>query len=215
MAEYRFSERAVAFKSEDGQMVVVSDPLGIGIFHSPDGEHYFQCFSTGASCKSDLSEFEGGSVNATNPSFGPEFRCTDDHLTFDKVDYTKVTSPEVIEYEPLPTTHKPSVLFRLADGRFFYGSECVFANLWPMGGWRSYIGTGEAMELLKTTKVRRFERVGNLVATSAGTLNLGRTSQWEPAEGEPIAAEHLNYTDYDIVETDESVKITAKSAASV
>ena len=227
MAEYQLPESAVAFKSDDGQVVVVSNPLGCGIFHSSDGTHFTQCFSTGASMGGDLSSFEGDCVDVASPSFGYRFECTGDQLTFNKVAYTKTRLPEKIEYEPLPTTRRHQFLYRLEDGRYCYASSAVFNKFWPMNGWRIYLGTGDAMQAFERAKIMTETRFIELqrIETIDGTLylHIGRDTPrdqglWLPTgcdkeDGVPAIAQ--KYDDYDIEETNDGVVITTKSAASV
>lgn len=222
-------DKGVALQAADGEMYVVTNPGGTGIFHRPAGAVLFtQCYGTNSSNAPDLSRFD---ATFFNPGFDKSNAQYHGHLMLDEgvakdrndTIFERIEMPVGLEYEPLPTTRQPDCLILLRGGLYggssFYSSALVFDGFYPMGGRRTYLGALCNMQPREIVDVRFSERnpSASYIATNAVTVwHWADPPRWTETGGryptEPNA-DRLDPNDFDIVETEESATITRKVTA--
>jgi hypothetical protein len=212
--KYQLPRDAMFFRAPDGRRVVITDPLGMGIFYasSPDGA-FHQLVSIDACAKPDLSEFSACCVGAPAASGGLFIRY--DHEEGELSVGDELFPPDAlladeIEYEPIPTERVVSCIYQLPDGRWFCLIESVFEPQsldLRLGEPSAYLGSPGSMQPVKVLGVyTRLPRI----ETELGTLHIalpGTHSSWKPKEGEPVPADRMNVASYEVTVTERRAKL--------
>jgi hypothetical protein len=87
-------------------MVVLTDPMGTGIFYSRDGMDYIQCRRTHGGTNADFTDLE---IYCRNPAAHGGVSTlvrqpVNELLEFNGMFYTPVETPPAISYEPFTET---------------------------------------------------------------------------------------------------------------
>lgn len=221
MKEHAPGQYATAYRSDDGQMVVITNPTSVGIFHrASDEEPYTQCFGIDGSWSDGYRVFDANYSDPRDPKAPARLQRAEGStdLDFNGTVYHLVDTPEKIEYVPLPTTRKQSWCYQLEDGRFFYVSQLVYDGFWPMGGSRFYLGVPADMKALTNPQSRLGSRTGisDRFYSDEGSL-WTHGPYWQEGEGDDktkVSAAFSNMSEFDIFETEEELVLTLKQPAS-
>lgn len=211
---------ARTYRSKTGLVIASNtDSDHNGLFASCDGRRFVQCYVLHSRGDLMTQQFGGMCIKPDRDMQKFHFRCVDGQLTVGTDVLKACDSPTTIEYEPLPTTRRPGMLFRLydEDRRYFYVSSLVFGGTHPMGQLQAHLGPLGAMVVYPhvTARIGRQYLQAQRIETVDGTFFL-RPPRWvpkNPREGRRIEAETLDLEDYVIVETDEGPTITERVGA--